>query len=114
MKTLSKEELNAACADALGWESTRHPEGVKVWRSPKWPLFAWVGDEELPDWSSSHDACQQLRDALSGQESAKFGVELALLVIDGDEIDSGDDFFAISNATPEQICKAFMAAKGIK
>lgn len=94
--------------DRRNWESEAHRYKVISWSefdSGRW-------DGRLPDFPNSHDACQRLRDALTPEERSAFGVELALQVA-CPTADSGEEWFQISNATAEQICKAFIAAKGL-
>lgn len=105
---MNADEIREKCANTLGWRCVKHVYWQWWERGEE-----MMDDENMPNYPESLDACAGLRESLTGQERSRFGVELALLVIEGCEIDSGEDFFAIANATPLQICRAYLAAKGI-
>lgn len=115
MKTLSKDKLRIKCAEALGWTRMGVSKHSYLLVSPdfKKQCVVWsdgeLGGDLPPDFPNSHDACQQLRDALT-ERTERADYVLALGNAATEAFDMG---WGTLNATPEQICRAFCAAKGI-
>jgi hypothetical protein len=96
-------------------------EGVEVWHCPSpstghHGLYKMTG-EALPDYLTSHDACQRVIDGLEqGYCDFKYSIELMVTIIrDNCLLDDDDEFIVVMmlKATPAQKVEAILKAKGV-
>ena len=115
-------ELDTKVAEALGWTELRFEEAnvlggpVLVGYNPR-STYAWC---QAPFWSRDIAVAWELGAGLAGEEVAVFiealcnicGVDQELLFYDGVDWASVEALNMLVYATPEQRCRAFLAAKG--
>jgi hypothetical protein len=95
-----------------------------VWREQGWVYYKasqqwclggiWRRWDEMPQYATDLNSCAELRAELSEGERAKY-ILFLIVEITGEEtpeFESGMGWL-IANATAEQHCKAFLAAKGL-
>lgn len=106
---MNADEIRMKCAHVLGWTNVNPPRGH--WTD-------WLGtnpsenmDQLVPDFPRSLDACSQMMASLTDGERADFVAALSRIV--GFGKGWNHDGWNIANATAEQICRAYLAAKGI-
>jgi hypothetical protein len=113
--------INAAVATAIGWEIPDHCSHKNQSRGAPPPFGrpqngVW---QDIPNFIGSLDALRPALETLSNDEFDKFldhlftCVGIRLLSEDGDPW-VGSDFKSAFLATPEQLCRAFLAAKGVR
>ena len=106
MKQLTKEELRLKCAEGMNLAPRR---GI-IGRRMGW----WTKDKEpLPDYPADLQACADLRASLTTAETMRYGDALALEIDPTGSFTIGMMIAAIANASAEQHCYAYLAAKGL-
>ncbi len=87
-----------------------YPRPCRAGEEPEDPL------DYMPDWPNDLNACAELRKGLTEIEEFEYGRQLVKLAC-GTYKGTGlnyDHAYQIANATAEQHCRAYIAAKGVK